>query len=134
MSLYIDDMIITGDDNDEISVLKIELARQFETKDLSYLWYFLGIEVAYSPRGYLLSQSKYVADILKWAKLTDNKTIDTFIEVNARYFFYDGLLLTNSTLYHTIVRSLVYLIITHLDIAYGVHVVSQFVASPTTVH
>jgi hypothetical protein len=37
MSLYIDDMIITGDDNDEISVMKIELARQFETKDLSYL-------------------------------------------------------------------------------------------------
>jgi hypothetical protein len=67
--------------------LKIELARQFETKDLSYLWYFLGIEVAYSPRGYLLSQSKYIADILERAKLTDNKTIDTFIEVNARYFF-----------------------------------------------
>jgi hypothetical protein len=54
-------------------------------KNLGYLWYFLGIKVAYSPRGYLLSQSKNVADILERARLTDNKTIETLIEVNAMY-------------------------------------------------
>ena len=54
-------------------------------KNLGYFWYFLGIEVAYSPRGYLLSQSKNVADILERARLTDNKTIETLIEVNAMY-------------------------------------------------
>jgi hypothetical protein len=42
--------------------------------------------------------------------------------------------LTYSTLYRIIVGSLVYLTITRPDIAYVVHVVSQFVASPTTVH
>ncbi|KAL5569830.1 hypothetical protein UlMin_026405 [Ulmus minor] len=90
-------MIITGDDIDGISVLRTELARQFEMKDLASLRYFLGIEVAYSPRGYLLSQSKY-------------------------YSSSDGLPLSDATLYHNIVGSLVYLTITHPDIAYVVHV------------
>jgi hypothetical protein len=127
-------MIITGDDIDGISVLKTELARLFKMKDLSYLRYFLSIEVAYSPRGSLLSQSKYVANIFERARLIDNKTVDTPIEVNARYSSSDGLPLIYLILYHTIVRSLVYLTITRPDIAYVVHVVSQFVASPTTVH
>ena len=94
----------------------------------------MGIKVAYSPRGYLLSQSKYVADILKRTRLTDNKTIDTSIKVNARYSSSDGLPLIDPTLYHTIIGSLIYLTITRPDIAYVVHVVSQFVVSPTTVH
>jgi len=51
LSLYIDDMIMIGDDIDDISVLKTKLVRQFEMKDLSYLQYFMDIEVARSLRG-----------------------------------------------------------------------------------
>ena len=128
-------MIITSDDIDGISVLKTELAKKLKKKkDLGYLQYFMGIEVAYSPGGYLLSQLKYVADILERVRLTNNKTVDTVIEVNVRYYSSDGLPSTDPTLYRTIVGSLVYLIITRPDIAYVVHVVIQFVVSPSTVH
>ena len=61
--------------------MKAELAKQIEMKDLGSLRYFLG----------LLSQSKYVADILEQARLTDNKTVDTPIEVNAKYSSSNGM-------------------------------------------
>jgi len=75
-----------------------------------------------------------IAEILKRARLTNNKTVYSLIEVNARYSSSDGLPLTNSTLFRIIIGNLIYLLITHPDISYVVHVVSQFIASPTTVH
>jgi hypothetical protein len=69
--LYVDDMLITGDDVDHISNLKKQLGEQFQMSDLGPLSYFLGIEVRHSPRGYFLSRSKYIHDLIDRFVLLD---------------------------------------------------------------
>ena len=56
--VYVDDIIITGDDHKGIDELKQFLHSQFHTKDLGKLRYFLGIEVARPKKGISLSQKK----------------------------------------------------------------------------
>ena len=62
--VYVDDIIITGDDTQGITMLKEFLQKKFNTKDLGPLKYFLGIEIAISSHRTALSQRKYVLDLL----------------------------------------------------------------------
>ncbi len=48
--VYVDDIVVTGDDKEEMALLKECLAQEFEIKDLGRLKYFLGIEVARSDK------------------------------------------------------------------------------------
>lgn len=58
MLIYVDDLIVTGNDTFRISHLKKYLDNQFHIKDLDKLRYFLGIEVARSTVGIILNQRK----------------------------------------------------------------------------
>ena len=127
--LYVDDMIIAGDDMQGIQDLKNFLGRQFEMKDLGPLNYFLGLEVSSSANGYYLTQAKYTSNLISRASITDSKIVDTPIEYNYRLNSHDGESLFDATLYRQFARSLIYLTITRPDIFYAVHVVGQFIAA-----
>ncbi|XP_057734655.1 uncharacterized mitochondrial protein AtMg00810-like [Arachis stenosperma] len=132
--LYVDDMIITGDDVDGISDLKASLHRTFEMKDLGSLSYFLGLKVISTNDDIYLSQAKYASDLLARAGITDSRTESTPLESNVRFTLMDDTVLDNPTLYRQLVGSLVYLTVTRPDIAYPVHVLSQFLSAPRTTH
>uniref|UniRef100_A0A2N9G7K3 CCHC-type domain-containing protein n=1 Tax=Fagus sylvatica TaxID=28930 RepID=A0A2N9G7K3_FAGSY len=132
--LYVDDMIITGDDHSGISDFKLFLHQQFEMKDLGHLSYFLGLEVSSDSTGYYLSQAKYASDLLSRTGLTDTKVVSTPLEMNARLTPLDGTPLNDATLYRQLVGSLVYLTVTRPDIAHAVHLVSQFLSAPHSTH
>ena len=56
--VYVDDIILTGDDSLELERLKKALTCEFEIKDLGPLRYFLGMEFARSTKDIFISQRK----------------------------------------------------------------------------
>jgi hypothetical protein len=123
--VYVDDIIITGDNVEEIRHLKEHLAREFEVKDLGQLRYFLGIEVSRSPKGIYLSQRKYVLDLLSEIGLSGCRPVATPIEQNQRLISEDEPPVDREC-YQTLVGRLIYLSHTPPDIAFAVNVVGQF--------
>jgi hypothetical protein len=132
--IYVDDMIITGDDTEEISRLQKNLASEFEMKDLGGLKYFLGIEVARSTRNIFLSQRKYVLDLLSETGMLDCKPVDTPIVQNHGLKDCADQTPTNKERYQRLVGKLIYLSHTRPDITYAVSVVSQFMHNPSEDH
>ncbi|GJU24749.1 ribonuclease H-like domain-containing protein, partial [Tanacetum coccineum] len=62
--VYVDDIIITGNNSTEIENINKFLKTKFKIKDLGKLKYFLGIEVLETEQGLCLSQRKYCLDLL----------------------------------------------------------------------
>ena len=83
--VYIDDIVVTGNNEEQQQqLLKQNLAKDFEIKDLSVLKYFLRIEVAYSKTGIFLSQRKYVLDLLAKIGLIGGKGVGTPVDPNTK--------------------------------------------------
>ncbi|XP_068328083.1 uncharacterized mitochondrial protein AtMg00810-like [Pyrus communis] len=131
--IYVDDIIITGDNIDEIHTLKHSLHQQFAIKDLGVLKYFLGIELATSPKGLFLSQRKYVIDLLQEVKMMDCKPTRTPLDSKLKLDL-TGEPLSDISYYQRLVGKLIYLTITKPDITYAVSLVSQFMQAPTEAH
>ncbi|KQK20872.1 hypothetical protein BRADI_1g57222v3 [Brachypodium distachyon] len=85
-------MIITGDDPEYIAFVKARLSEQFLMSDLGALRYFLGIEVSSTSDGFFISQEKYIQDLLARAGLTDERTVETPMELNVHLRASVGLL------------------------------------------
>ncbi|CAL2260165.1 unnamed protein product [Prunus armeniaca] len=130
--IYVDDIIVTGDDKAEMKNLQKYLAFEFDMNLLGDLKYFLGIEVARSKHGIFLSQRKYVLDLLAKTRMLDCKPIDTPSE--QKLGLYPDQVPTDKECYQRLVGKLIYLAYTRPDIAYAVSVVSQLIHSPSEDH
>ena len=127
--VYVDDIVITGDDFTGSKELKRYLQQQFHTKDLGLLRYFLGIEVARAKKGIFISQRKYVLDFFIETGMTETgmlgiKPLDTPMEVGSKLTAEDDELLDDSKRYRRLVGKLNYLTITRPDVSFPMSVVS----------
>ena len=68
-------------------------------KDLGHFSYFLGLKITHSTDGLYITQAKYASDLLSQVGLTDNKTVDTPVKLNAHLTSSEGKPLSNPSLY-----------------------------------
>ena len=132
--LYVDDIIVIGNDSTQIHNLITALGQVFELKDLGPLNYFLGIQITKSTHGLTLTQTKYASDVLHRFHMENSKPTKTPSCPSIRLVPHDGVRLSDPTQYRSMIGALQYLTFTRPDIAFSVHQLCQFMSHPTTTH
>ncbi|KAM0050514.1 putative RNA-directed DNA polymerase [Helianthus debilis subsp. tardiflorus] len=114
--------------------IKQQLDDEFSIKDLSPLKYFLGIEVAKTKDGLVLSQRKYILDILKDSGMLGCRPSAFPFEQGTKLDKGEKEAHVDATQYRRLVGRFLYLQATRPDVTYAVNVLSQFVADPRKNH
>nr|XP_048328577.1 uncharacterized mitochondrial protein AtMg00810-like [Ziziphus jujuba var. spinosa] len=134
VSMYVDDLLVTGDDNNGIQQFKIEMQKKFEMSNLGIMNYFLGMEIMQKDTGIFMSQSKYAKDLLKKWKMEDCKPVHTLITCNAKLSKDDAGEKVDATMFRSIIGGLLFLTHTRPDIMFSVSYLSRFMHEPCEKH
>jgi hypothetical protein len=132
--VYVDDIVLAGNDSKALSSFTHLLNQKFKLKDLGDLKFFLGLEIARNSSGISLCQRKYALDILEDFGLLACKPSKLPMDPNLRLSQHDGLLLDDPTVYRRLVGRLLYLSLTRPDLVYSIQVLSQFMSQPQQPH
>jgi len=132
--VYVDDLVLTGNDSSLCASFKQYLNECFYIKDLRALKYFLGIEVARNSQGLFLCQQKYALDIIEECGLLGSKPVESPMELNHKVAMATGAPLHDATQYRRLIGRLIYLTITCPELSYALHILSQFMQDPKEDH
>ncbi|GKB08368.1 ribonuclease H-like domain-containing protein [Tanacetum coccineum] len=135
--IYVDDIIITGNNVSKIEKFKVFLKSKFMIKDLEKHKYFLGINVIDTEKGICLNKRKYVLDLLSEYGMLACKPVNTPLMsklIISNEATEKDPILDNITDYQRLMAKLIYLTNTRPDISYDVQCLSQFMHSPLKSH
>ncbi|CAN1323102.1 Retrovirus-related Pol polyprotein from transposon RE2 [Linum perenne] len=130
MLIYVDDIIITGAEDDEIKSIIEKLAKRFQLKDLGSLSYFLGVQVTRTATNLHMCQEKYIHELLIKSGLHEANPVAT--PYYKPKMDNDAKLFDRPTLFRQLLGGLQYLQMTRPDIAYTTNKLSQTMHSPST--
>ena len=113
---------------------KKDMMQAYEMSDLRLLNYFLGIEVFQVKEGIFISQKKYTKGILQKFKIMECMSVAILLVANEKFRKDDGEKKVNSSLYRSLIGSLLYFTSTRLDIMFAASLLSRFMQEPSKVH
>ncbi|XP_055961469.1 uncharacterized mitochondrial protein AtMg00810-like [Mercurialis annua] len=132
--LYVDEIVLTGLHPSLLQSIIDSLQSKFALKDIGSLHYFLGIEAQCNSSGLLLTQCKYIRDLLSKKKLEDMNGLSTpacpLVKLSATI----GSPMHDHSLYRSIVGGLLSLSLSRPGISFAVNKVADFMHSPVDIH
>nr|XP_016460866.1 PREDICTED: uncharacterized mitochondrial protein AtMg00810-like [Nicotiana tabacum] len=134
MAVYIDDILLAGDDVTELDSLKLFLDNQFKINDLGTFHYFLGLEISSHPQGYLMTQSKYTTDLLAEFNCHHFSPVFTPLDPSIKLHLDIGSPVSDPSMYRRLIGKLNFLRHTRPDISFFVQYLSQFIQHPQVPH
>ncbi|XP_058222244.1 uncharacterized mitochondrial protein AtMg00810-like [Rhododendron vialii] len=132
--VYVDDLLVTGNDLLSIRRLQEFLSSKFQLKNLGKLKYFVGIEVARSAKGIFINQRKYVLDILADAGQSGCCPASSPMEQHLKLSTDFGDPISDPSSYRWLIGRLIYLTISRPDITFAVNLLNQFMHTPWVPH
>ncbi|KAL2247235.1 UNVERIFIED_CONTAM: Retrovirus-related Pol polyprotein from transposon RE1 [Sesamum indicum] len=132
--VYVDDVLIAGPCEHTIAGFKTKLHNLFTIKNLGKARFFLGLEIGRSNEGMIITQDKYVRDIIADAGLTQCKATNTPLLAGLQLKAASGQQLSNSEPYRRLLGRLLYLGFTRPDICHATQQLRQFMQFPCQDH
>ena len=130
LAVYVDDIVVTGNDPEEVTKLKTLFDDTFKIKDLGDLHYFLGIENIKASNGLIMTQRKFAIELIKEFEC-DQITATACPLASFSKELSNEDTLADATSYRKLVGKLNYLTNIRPDIAFSVQYLSQFLQAPT---
>jgi len=132
--VYVDDLIITGNNSVFVASIVDHLGQKFSIKDLGSLHFFLGVEVIPTAAGLFLTQHKYIRDLLAKTSMDGARDVTTPLSTSFSLQLDDGSSSVDSIEYCQVIGALQYLSLTRPDISFAVNKLSQFMHHLTQTH
>jgi transposase InsO family protein len=134
ITLYVDDLIFTGNDSILFQKFKRSMMNTFDMTDLGKMRYFLGIEVIQNDQGIFICQEKYAKEILERFNIEKSNSVCSPIVTGTKLSKHDESDEVDPTQFKQMVGSLMYLTATRPDLMFAVNLIARFMEHPVETH